>query len=50
MGKEEFLREARKMGLGEDLISEIIKEVEEDIAFGLSVDWAMYLIPPVIND
>lgn len=32
MGKDEFLKEARKMGMNEKLIAEIVEEVEEDIA------------------
>ena len=32
MGKEEFLKKAREMGMTETLINEIVKEVEEDIA------------------
>ena len=32
MGKDEFLKEARKMGINEKLIAEIVEEVEEDIA------------------
>jgi len=50
MGKEEFLKKAREMGMTETLINEIVKEVEEDIALGLPVDWEMYLIEPVISD
>ena len=49
MGKDEFLKEARKMGINEKLIAEIVEEVEEDIASGLPIDWKMYLIEPVIN-
>jgi len=50
MGKEEFLKKARELGLSETSIKEIVKDVEEDIALGLPVDWEMYLIPPVISD
>lgn len=44
------LKEARKMGMNEKLIAEIVEEVEEDIASGLPIDWKMYLIEPVISD
>ena len=50
MGKDEFLKEARKMGMNEKLIAEIVEEVEEDIDSGLPIDWKMYLIEPVISD
>ena len=50
MGKDEFLKEARKMGMNEKLIAEIVEEVEEDIASGLPIDWKMYLIEPVSSD
>lgn len=38
------------MGYSQELIDEIVKENEDDIALGISVDWEMCLIElPIIN-
>lgn len=50
MGKEEFLKKAKEMGYSQELIDKIIKNMEEDIALGLPVDWGMCLIELPISD
>jgi len=50
MGKEEFLEKAEKMGYTQEQIDMIVKDVEEDIALGLPVDWETELIELPISD
>ena len=50
MGKEEFLKKAKDMGYTQKLIDEIVKDMEENIALGLPMDWEMCLLELPISD
>ena len=50
MGKEEFLEKAKEMGYTQELIDNIVKDMEENIALGLPMDWEMCLIELPISD
>lgn len=50
VGKEEFLKKAKEMGYTQKLIDEIVREMEENIAHDLPVDWEMCLVELPISD
>jgi len=50
MGKKEFLEKAKEMGYTQEQIDLIVKDMEEDIALGLPVDWSSCLIELPISD
>ena len=50
MGKEEFLKKAKDMGYTQKLIDEMVKDMEENIALGLPMDWEMCLVKLPISD
>lgn len=49
MGRMEFVKKAKELGMSDQVIQEIVDELEAEIADGLPVDWSMYLIPPAVE-
>ena len=45
-----FLEKAKEMGYTQEQIDLIVKDMEEDIALGLPVDWSSCLIELPISD
>jgi len=50
VGKEEFVKEAIKLGYSQELIDDIIKDNEADMALGIPVDWKRSLVVLPISD
>lgn len=50
MDKKKFLKKAKEMGYTQELIDEIVKDVEKNIALGLPMDWEMCLLELPISD
>ena len=48
--KEEFIKKAEEMGYTQELIDEIVKDMEENIALGLHMDWKMCLVELPVSD
>ena len=50
MDKKKFLKKAKEMGYTQELIDEIVKDVEKNIALVLPMDWEMCLLELPISD
>ena len=44
MEKDEFIKKAVKLGYSQEMIDEIIKKKQEDIAKGIPIDWSKSLV------
>lgn len=50
MGRMEFVKKAKELGMSDQVVQEIVDELEAEIADGLPVDWSMYLISPAVEE